>query len=123
MQEALRIADPCALPAAGWQAFPVALRRWPGLAGQAKPAALYLWSMAGGGDRRVVITCASLAAEIGASERAARRALDALADAGLGHAVDSAGGRVTWHVADPDQAARARDRRGREPATEEPFGD
>jgi len=95
--------------AAGWEAFPRALRKWPGLGGQAKLAAMFLFHLAGYAEGLVVITVAELAAELGCTARSARRALGRLAADGLGgEDQDLGGGRLVWHVRDPDEASAAR---------------
>lgn len=114
-------------PEPDWQA----VKRWPGLRGEAKLAWRFLKDFGGGIGTTVVVTAADVGADQGTSSTAGRRAIESLALEGLLELVERAKGRWTVYLPNPLDVARARRSRGcdgqgelfdldDEPLTEEP---
>lgn len=89
-----------------------AVRRWPGLRGEAKLAWKFLSEFGGGVGSTVLVTAADLGADQGTSSTAGRRAIESLAVEGLVELVERAKGRWTVYLPDPLDVARARRSRG-----------
>lgn len=95
-------------PEPDWQA----VKRWPGLRGEAKLAWRFLREFGGGIGSTVVITAADVGADQGTSSTAGRRAIESLALEGLIELVERAKGRWTVYLPNPLDVARARRSRG-----------
>jgi len=89
-----------------------AVKRWPGLRGEAKLAWRWLWEFGGGIGATVVATAADVGADQGTSSTAGRRSLESLATEGLLELVERAKGRWTVYLPDPLDVAKARRSRG-----------
>jgi len=106
--EVSRAPDGRAREAPAWRA----VKRWPGLRGEPKLAWRFLYEFAGGQFATIIITAADVGADQGTSDRGGRRALEALALAGLVEVLERSGGRWTIYLANPLDVARARRSRG-----------
>lgn len=95
-------------PEPDWEA----VKRWPGLRGEAKVAWRFLRDFGGGIGSTVVVTAADVGADQGTSSTAGRRALESLALEGLLELVERAKGRWTVYLPNPLDVARARRSRG-----------
>ncbi len=85
-----------------------AVRTIKGLRGEAKVAWRYLYELAGGRPASIMVDASAVGANQGTSDRAGRRALEALAIYGLIDVADRIGGRWKVYVNDPLEVQRAR---------------